>query len=344
MPRRLHDVAVTLSCLAVAAGGCKEGPKASGFPEDSAPPVASSAASAVEAPGTSAESPAGTAAKPSTQHASPGSTMKLLESGQEPRRKLRYAWRLDQKERLAMDLRTTASTGAAGTNEVPLPSVHIAMDIDPKSVGTDGDLRYAWRVTSAKTDARDETPSDVTEGMRVEVAGIARLSGTAVVTSRGLTKEVTVDPGSAVDAVAASQMAEQVIQTLRDVAAPLPDEEVGVGARWRKLSQLDERDARVTQTETFRLADLQGDKGALADTLAQTAPPQALRAPAASPGARARMESMLASGNAKVRFDLSRLVPQTTFDGTTTMVLSGDTARTTKMVMRVFIAIAGSRQ
>ena len=247
-----------------------------------------------------------------------------------------------------MDLRTTASTGAAGTTEVPLPSVHIAMDIDPKSVTTDGDLQYTWRVASATTDARDETPSDVKEGMRVEVAGIARLSGGAVVTSRGLSKDVTLDPGSGVDAVAGSQMAEQVIQTLRDVAAPLPDEEIGVGARWRKLSQLDERDARVTQTETFRLADLQGDKGTLSDTLAQTAPPQALRAPAASPGARARMESMLASGEAKVRFDVSRLVPQTTFDGTTTMVLSGpstgDAARATKMVMRVFIAIAGSRQ
>jgi hypothetical protein len=143
-------------------------------------------------------------------------------------------------------------------------------------------------------------------------------------------------------------MAEQIRQTLRDVAAPLPEEEVGSGARWRKLSQLDERGARVMQTETFRLVELQGDKGTLDDALAQTAPPQALRAPAASPGMHARMESMLASGQAKVRFDVSRLVPQTTFDGTTTMVLSGQSAgdgtRSMRMVMRVFIAIAGSRR
>jgi hypothetical protein len=56
---------------------------------------------------------------------------------------------------------------------------------------------------------------------------------------------------------------------------------------------------------------------------------------------------MLASGDAKVRFDLSRLVPQTTFDGTTTMVLSGqsggDGTRSVTMVMHVFIGIAGSQ-
>jgi hypothetical protein len=60
------------------------------------------------------------------------------------------------------------------------------------------------------------------------------------------------------------------------------------------------------------------------------------------------MESMLASGQAKVRFDLSRLVPQTAFDGTTTMMLSGqapgDPARSVRMVMHVFIGITGSRR
>ncbi|HXN30332.1 MAG TPA: hypothetical protein VN894_00665 [Polyangiaceae bacterium] len=339
----------TVALLSLAAFGCKEAPKAGGPPAASAPTAASSAPPASEAPSTSAERPVASASSATGARPTAGATMKVLDAGQPPRRKLRYAWHLDQKEQLAMDLRTAASTEARGATqpEVSLPSVHVALAIDPQSVTPDGDLRYAWRVTSARSDARDDTPSEVTEGMRAEVAAIAGLSGSAVVTSRGLAKDVTVDPGSSVEALT-SQMAEQVRQTLRDIAAPLPDEEVGAGARWRKLSQLDERGARVTQTETFRLVDLDGDRGTLADALAQTAPPQALRAPATSPGARARMESMLASGEAKVRFDLSRLVPQTTFDGTTTMVLSGqspgDSARSMKMVMHVFIAIAGSRR
>ena len=273
--------------------------------------------------------------------------MRLLEPGQQPRRKLRYAWQVEQRETLSMDLRTAASTETAGTRQadVTFPSVHLSIALDPQSVTSDGDLHYAWRVVSTSVDESADTPPEVAEGMRTEVAGIAHLSGSAVVTSRGLAKEVAMNSGGFTNGEAGTQMAEQVRQTLRDVAAPLPEEEVGIGARWRKLSQLDEKDARVTQTETFKLVELAGDRGALDDMLAQTAPPQTLHAP---PGTRRRMESMLTSGQEKVRFDLTRLVPQATFDGTTTMVLSGqspgDTARNMRTVMRVFFAIAGSRR
>jgi hypothetical protein len=341
--------AAIVALLLPATAGCKGAPKGGAPPAVSTPIVASAAPAPVEGPSMSAQGPVASAANATSAHAAAGATMKLLDAGQPPRRKLRYAWRLDQKEQLAMDLRTAASTEVGGaTKEVPLPSVHVTIATDPQSITPDGDLRYVWQVTSATVEAGGDTPSGVAEGMRAEVAEIARLSGSALVTCRGLAKEVTVDPRAAVESTGTGQMAEQVRQTLRDVAAPLPEEEVGIGARWRKLSQLSERDTRITQTESFRLVGLQGDRGTLDDALAQTAPPQALRAPGMPPGAHARMESMLASGEAKVRFDLSRLVPQTTFDGTTTMVLSGqaagDPARSMRMVMHVFIAIAGSRR
>lgn len=60
----------------------------------------------------------------------------------------------------------------------------------------------------------------------------------------------------------------------------------------------------------------------------------------------AQMDSMLASGDSKLRFDLSRLVPQSRFDGTTTMVVSGaapaQNAQRLTMIMRVSIGIRGT--
>jgi hypothetical protein len=274
--------------------------------------------------------------------------MKLLDPGQAPRRKLRYAWRVEQKEQLAMDLRTSASTevGGAKQPEIPLPPVHITIGIDPQSLSPEGDLRYAWRVTGATVTADTQSPAQVAEGMRTEVAAVEHLTGSALVTSRGLSREVTVDATTVLDAGATGQMVEQVRQTLRDLAAPLPEEDVGRGARWQKLTQLDSKDTRLTQTETFTVMDLQADRGTLDDVLAQTAPPQALRAPGMPQGAQARMESMLASGDAKTRFDLSRLVPQSKFDGTTTMVVSGqaagDSSHRVTMLMRVGIVIQGT--
>ena len=82
-----------------------------------------------------------------------------------------------------MDLRTSASTEVAGAKqpEIPLPPVHIVLDVDPQSVTPGGDLRYAWRVTSASVTADPLTPSSITEGMRVEVDAIDHLAGSAVV-------------------------------------------------------------------------------------------------------------------------------------------------------------------
>lgn len=358
-PRPLLSALVLSASLFSSASGCKDrpggsAPAATGMQRASSPgPVDEVAPSAGPLAANQADATNETDAA-TARTAGTGPT-KLLDAGQAPRRRLRYTWRLDQREQLSMDMRTAASTGANGATaaerasdtsagEVPLPSVHLAIAIDPQSVTDDGDLRYLWRVTSTTVSAEEGTPSQVTEGMRAEVAQIAHLSGSAVVTSRGLAREVVADPGAAT-----GQMVDQVRQTLRDVAAPLPEEEVGVGARWRKMSRLDGQDSRVAQTETFRLVELQDDRGSLDDALAQTAPPQTLHATGQATEAHARMESMLASGQAKMHFDLSRLVPQTAFDGTTTMVLSGrspddDSAHSMRMVMHVFIAIAGSRR
>jgi hypothetical protein len=322
--------------LLVAAACSKERSKESA-PEPSVAPPAPEAA------------PSAAASQPPPAPPAPLATMKLLEAGQPPRRKLRYAWRADQKEQLAMDLRLSVATEAAGAKqpELPLPTVHIVIAIDPQSVSPEGDLRYAWRVTSAGVTADGQTPSQVGDGMRAEVAVIEHLTGTATVTSSGLAREVVIDAASVADAGTAGQMVEQVRQTLRDVAAPLPDEDVGKGARWQKTSQIDAKDARVAQTDTFTLVSLDAsDKGKLEDVLAQTAPPQPLRAPGMPEGSRMRMDSMLASGGAKTSFDLSRLVPQTKFDGTTTMVVSGQTpgsgSERMTMVMRMGIVIAGT--
>ena len=247
-----------------------------------------------------------------------------------------------------MDLRTAASTEFAGAKqpEIPLPPVHIVLDLDPQSLTPAGDLRFAWRVSVATVTANAQTPSQITEGMRAEVDAIAHLAGTAAVTARGLSGGVTVDGATTVDAGATGQMAEQIRQTLRDLAVPMPEEAVGHGARWQKTAQLDGKGSRLTQTDTFTLTELAASGGAVDDVLAQTAPSQPLRAPGMAAGAEARMESMLASGDGKTRFDLSSLVPQTTFAGTTTMVLSdpsaGDSTRRVTMIMRVGIDIQGA--
>lgn len=285
-----------------------------------------------------------TYAAPPFVPAAPQATIELLDPGQPPRRGLRYVWHVSQKEQLAVDLRMSATTDVGGVKqpEIPMPAVHIAIAIEPQSVSPEGDLHYAWHVTGATLQAEPGTSAEIADGMRAQVVPIEHMSGTAVETAQGLSKDVVIDPGS-LDAGGQSQMVVQVVETLRDLAAPLPSENVGVGARWQELARLDARNANAAQTDTFTLTSMKGDTGALNDARAQTASPQALATVPGGPPA--RIESMLISGEAKTRFSLTRLVPQMTFDGTTQMAVSGQASKGPARVtinMRVRIALEGT--
>jgi hypothetical protein len=274
--------------------------------------------------------------------ATPMATVHLLGHGSEPLHPLRYAWHADRKELMTIDLRTTVSTEGAGTHqEMPLPPLHVVVAIDPQAVTPAGDLRFAWHVLRASADAdAGGAPSQVSEGWRQQIAPVEHLSGTAVVGPDGLSKGVTVEGTS--DAAPDAEMVVQVVQMLRDVAAPLPAEPVGLGARWEKVSTLDARNGHATQTDTYTLAELHGDKGKLDDVLAQTASPQLLpSAGGAGSGAPpTRVDSLLTSGTETLSFDLGRLVAQTKLDGTTAMSLSSQ-SQAMKMVMHLGIVVSG---
>jgi hypothetical protein len=338
---------VVCAAIVIASAACTRTSPAADGGSGSASPLE---AAVVDEAAAHAPAHAGSAMHDGTEGTAVGlpASVTLLEPGRPPLRLLRYRWRLDQHEQLTMDLRTTASTDEGDGRAAampPLPSVRIVVAIDPTSVSTDGDLRYAWHVTSTEVGADAGAPDSVVAGMRAEVAAIAALAGSGVVTARGLAREVTLDATSLVETGATGQMVEQVRQTLRDVAAPFPEEAVGVGARWQKLSEVASNEARVAQTETFTLTDIKPARGTVHNVLAQTAPAQALRAAGMPAGAQARMESMLVSADAKTTFDPSRLVPETHLRSTTTMVLSGhspgDSTRRVGMVLRVEIVIAG---
>lgn len=282
----------------------------------------------------------------------PEARVKLLDSGETPRRLLRYAWAASRHEQLTLDMRTSLA-GAGGPGQtahapLPLPSVRVVVAIDPQTVSDDGALAYDWRVASASVTGDDRTVPQVADGMRAEVVAVEHLFGSGVVSSRGLGQALSVDPEQAADEVTSRPIALQVLETLWNVAAPFPDEEVGLGARWQRVSELAAKSARATQTDVFALVSLERSRGTLDDALSQTAPEQALSVPGMANGTRAQMGSMLASGAAKTRFDLSRLVPETRFQGTTTMVLASDDARGggppepgTTMVLRVEIDLSG---
>jgi len=273
---------------------------------------------------------------------SPTATVRLLDHGTEPLRPLRYAWHSDRKELMTAELRTTVSMVDADVHQdTQMPPLHVVIAIDPQSVTPDGDLRFTWRVLRASAD-RDagSASAQVAEAWRQQIAPLEHLSGSAVVGPDGLSKGVTVDPES--HAAPDAEMVAQVLQMLRDYVAPLPAEPVGTGAKWQRATTLRAKNGNATQTDTYTLSELHGDKGKLDDVVAQTASPQLLPS-AGGPGSvppPERVDSLLTSGTETLAFDLGRIVSQAKFDGTTAMSLSSQ-SRALSMVMHVGITVSG---
>jgi hypothetical protein len=320
--------------------------------QDAAPaPVASVASAQLVTPAqTSATPSAGPASSPPSTGstaavgaAAPQFSVKLLDPGHEPRRALRYTWHAHRKEQMAVVLRTAISLEANGARrEAPLPPLRILVAIDPQAIAPDGALGFSWHVTAAASDPDAGVSDDLAQGWAAQIVPVEHLSGTGVVTAHGISRAIALDPGTAGDAGPDAEMVVQVLQLLVNVAAPLPEEPVGKGARWQKLSSLDAKNGHATQTDTFTLTDLQGDQGALDDVVAQTSSPQNLPPLVGiDSGPPARIDSVLMSGSSRTRFELTRLVPQSSLDATTSMAVSDPRTRM-NMLMHLGVAIEGS--
>ena len=319
-------------------------------PAPSTPPSSSASSSSASASASTSPSPSASCAPSQPLGLSPKASVKLLDPGREPRRALRYAWHLDQRELMAIELSASIAidTGSVHSS-TQLAPLEIAIAVEPQTLSPAGDLRFAWHVASAEVGALDASAApEMTQGWSAQLVPVAHLSGTASVSSRGVSRSLSVDVGSAGDAGMDQEMVAQVLQMVRDAAAPLPEEPVGPGARWQKVTTLDARNGQAIQNDTFTLVSLQGDTGQLADVFAQTAssrtPPASSPLPSPSSSTRAapaQMDQLLSSGDETVHFDLGRFVAQTRLQGTTSMAMSAPSSRM-NMVMHLGVTVRGT--
>ena len=106
---------------------------------------------------------------------------------------------------------------------------------------------------------------------------------------------------------AAQSMLVSVGASVQELASPLPIEPVGVGAIWDVTHAGEIMGIRYAQTTTYELVSLEGSRGEVRLSIAQTAPSQKLHGPS-YPGGNATLETWYCHGKGEAVFDLDRLV------------------------------------
>jgi hypothetical protein len=252
-----------------------------------------------------AASPPPPAAPDQTQATAPGKDaptraeplVKLLEPGAEPRKALRFQPKAGDKQTVALTLKTAMDMGTAGgqSQSMKLPPVVIAVESAIKDVAADGDITYENVITDASVGDEPGAMPQVMEAMKASLAGVKGLIISGVMTSRGFSKRLeTKAPKSGETLPANARLfSGQMNQGMATMTAALPEEPVGVGARWEVKTM--EKSSGISKA-IYEIVSLEGERVVAKATITQSALNQGT-----APGK--------GEGSGEVTLDLNRTMP-----------------------------------
>lgn len=234
----------------------------------------------------------------------------LLSPGAEPRTRLRYTVASTYKEHMSMNMLMSMSMemGGMAMPAMQMPMMKMGADLNVTSVAASGDITYSIAFTGFGVDSTPGVDPAVIAAMGGLDADIKSLKGSSTISDRGIARSVNFD-FSKVTNPALKQTMDSVSSSIQNMSMPLPEEAVGVGARWEVRHSLAAGGMQVFQKTVFELVKLDGKTATLKLTVESTAPPQAINNPAMPPGADVRLQKLAGSGTGTMTVNLDALVP-----------------------------------
>jgi len=250
-------------------------------------------------------------------------TVKLISAGAAPKTLLRYAVPVGTKERMDMTMSVGMSMEMAGAAmpSMTLPGMKMGADLAVTDVSAAGDITYAINFNGMSVDGNADPA--IVAAMQTMADTMKVVKGTVTITNRGVARANNMDFSKVTDSQL-GQMMGSMTSTLNNMSMPLPEEEVGVGARWEARLAINANGVTMYQKTEFEVVAVDGKTVTLKTRITQTAPAQAISNPAMPPGAAIQLVDMKGSGLGTALLRLNGLVP--TSDGTvdSTMVMAID--------------------
>ena len=197
---------------------------------------------------------------------------------------------------LAMDLEMDAG-GRGGK----MPTLVIEMTIKVEDVAADGSARIRTTFTSATARERPDTvvPAATMAAMTGVLVGT---SFTSTLGSDGNLRDSKLDPTKPLPPAMDAQIG-QLMQSLEQIAMRLPDQPVGVGAKWTTRKTVTQNGLAMLTITTVELTAIDGNKVTFATTATVSAPDQSFT----NAGTQASVKDVGGGGTSTVTVDLSRM-------------------------------------
>ncbi len=203
--------------------------------------------------------------------------LEVLSRGASPRKELRYTVPVGTSQTL--QLRTFSRITQRQDGQVrssSTPNITFTIVADVAAVADTGDVTYSYRYDDV------EVGSGGAPGSRAQtqelVESVIGVGGTITITDTGEPVESTFDIPDTVDESLAPLL-DQVGSQTNQLATPLPETSVGVGARWRVTQHPTFGGVQFTQRVVFEVESLEGSRVTLSSQTVQRATRQEFTPP-----------------------------------------------------------------
>lgn len=292
--------------LVLAMGGCAK-KKDAGEGENKAPASAE--------PAKEAQAPTGTtdAGPPEMERVviapSEPPKIELLEAGAEPRTQLRFDPDVGAKRDMTMTMRMKIGMqlGARQTPPVATPPIQATgkVEIVEKTEG-----RVVGRMQFGAMEVLDEPGADpkMVSAMRAQLGSFDGMSSYTTIDASGAVIDGYLEiPKGIPDNI--RQTMRQMGENAGQMTVPMPDEAVGVGAKWTATTTISNMGMNLIQTATYTLEKLEGTTAHLAVSLDQKVAPGPFAPPGLPPGTKVDIKKMSSTGKGEMHIDSKAPMP-----------------------------------
>jgi hypothetical protein len=240
--------------------------------------------------------------------AAPGLELALLDDGREPRRPLRYPAEPPDQQRMSLKLKVGMKMEVPGSPIPPvtLPGLRLIVDLTGKR--QQDSARYDFTVADADLVAADAAPPGIVAEMRKGLPTLVGASGSIVIDERGGVRELELGLPPEVGAEL-GQFMNAARLAIGQMAVPLPEAPIGVGAKWEVQDTVQQDGVRVRQKTYYELLALDATRAQVRTQTVQSADRQRAPLPGLPDGVTAEVLSLHGSGAGEIEIDLRRLVP-----------------------------------
>jgi|GEM_PF-1048018 len=233
-------------------------------------------------------------------------TVTLLDAGVEPRAPLRLKLEAGAAEETTIAMRMGVEMTLDG-QKVPgraMPKARLGLSARVDAV-TEAGATWSATITEASLEESPGTSVAMLGQLREGLAAVKGLTASGRISDRGVT--TLAGFAGAEPEGPMKTLLEGFRESLVQLAVPLPEEPVGVGARWQVEQVVPQGGMRIRQTTIFDVVSLDGEQVVARVTLTQAAEPGEASAEGLPPGA--KLEGFKGTGTGETTLSLGRILP-----------------------------------